>query len=212
MQIALTFDDGPHPIYTEKILNILKKYNIKATFFMIGENIIQYTDVAVRVKNEGHEIGNHTETHRNDLNEKGIMREILECSDVLLNVLDYETSIIRPPEGLLCSPMLECCSLLEYSILLWNVDTRDWALTPPYEIYQNVIENIDSGDIILMHDYISRRSPTREALELILPKLIEKGYSFVTISELIGDDSEEVKLHSRVNLQLAYDKKTWRPL
>jgi len=186
MQIALTFDDGPHPIYTEKILEILKKYNVRATFFMVGENIINYTDVALKVKEAGHEIGNHTQTHKSDLNEKMLMREITDCSETIFNKLDYETSIIRPPEGLITNSTLKCCGKLEYSIILWNVDTKDWAHTPADIIYRNVISNTDAGDIILMHDYISRKSPTPEALEMILPKLIAEGYEFVTVSELIA--------------------------
>lgn len=192
MQIALTFDDGPHPIYTEQILEILRKYNVKATFFMIGENIIQYSDVALKVKNEGHEIGNHTQTHQNNLGQKGIMREIINCSETIFNTLDCETTIIRPPEGLVANSMLECCSLLEYSIILWNIDTRDWAMTPAREIYNNVIKNVDSGDIILMHDYISRRSPTPEALDLILPKLLADGFEFVTVTELIHEQEDKI--------------------
>ncbi len=191
MQIALTFDDGPHPIYTEKILEILDKYNVKATFFMVGENILNYTDIAIKVKERGHEIGNHTQTHQSNLGEKRLMREIINCTEIIFNTLDYETSIIRPPEGLILDSTLECCSLLEYSIILWNIDTRDWAQTPAREIYKNVTENIDPGDIILMHDYISRRSPTPEALELIIPKLLSDGYNFVTVSELIGDDRSD---------------------
>lgn len=188
MQIALTFDDGPHPIYTEKILDILEKYKIKATFFMVGENILYYTAAAIAVKEHGHEIGNHTKTHKSDLSETELMREIISCSEIIFNTLDCETTIIRPPKGLILKSTLKCCSMLEYSIILWNIDTRDWAQTPANEIYKNVTENIDPGDIILMHDYISRRSPTPEALELIIPELLSRGYKFVTVSELIGEE------------------------
>lgn len=192
-EIALTFDDGPHPVYTTKILDILEKYNVKATFFMVGENILNYTETAQKVKEAGHEIGNHTETHKSDLNEKQLMREIMNCSEIIFNTLDYESSIIRPPEGLIRDSTLRCCSLLEYSIILWNIDTRDWAHTSPEKIYKNVMKNIDSGDIILMHDYINRKSPTPEALEMFLPKLIEEGYKFVTVSELIGNTDVDKK-------------------
>lgn len=187
MQIALTFDDGPHPIYTVKILDILQKYNIKATFFMVGENIKSYPDVAMQVKAAGHEIGNHTETHKSNLCEKDLLREIENCSEIIFNTLDRETNLLRPPEGLILDSTRRCCSKLEYSIILWNIDTRDWAHTSPEKIYENVVKNIDSGDIILMHDYIAKDSPTPKALEMILPKLIEMGYTFVTVSELINE-------------------------
>ncbi len=200
MQIALTFDDGPHPIYTERILKILKKYGVKATFFMIGENITNYTETALKVKNEGHEIGNHTTSHPScsRICKHTLMKEIIDCSEIILNFLDYETSIFRPPEGILPNTLLECCSTLEYSIILWNIDTRDWAHTPAKMIAENVISNASAGDIILMHDYIGKGSPTPDALEIILPKLIEKGYEFVTVSELISsdEDSEPSFIHT----------------
>lgn len=187
MQIALTFDDGPHPVYTQKILDILEKYNVKATFFMVGENIKNYPDTAKEVRSAGHEIGNHTETHKSNLCEKDLFREIENCSKIIFNTLDYETNLLRPPEGLILESTRSCCSKLEYSIILWNIDTRDWAHTSPEKIYQNVMKNIDSGDIILMHDYIAKNSPTPAALEMIIPKLLEMGYTFVTVSELIGE-------------------------
>lgn len=190
MEIALTFDDGPHPIYTDRILDILDKYDVKATFFMIGVNVCNYTDAAMRVKNSGHEIGNHTNTHKRagKLCKRELMREITDCSDILFNKLGYETKIIRPPEGSVIDPLLRCCGDLEYSVILWNIDTMDWAHHSAQNIYRDVMKNIDSGDIILMHDYIGKKSPTPEALELIIPALLEMGYKFVTVSELIGAD------------------------
>ncbi len=187
MQIALTFDDGPHPIYTPKILKILEKYNIKATFFMIGENILNYPKIARSVSDAGHEIGNHTFHHKvtSKLSESEIRDEIRACDDALFSILGKETSIIRPPAGNLIEPLLRVCGEIEYSVILWNIDTMDWTHRTPYDIYSNVMKNIDSGDIILMHDYIGKKSPTPEALEMILPKLIEMGYKFVTVSELI---------------------------
>lgn len=188
--IALTFDDGPHPVYTEKILDILKKYNIKATFFMIGENVINYTSTALRVKEEGHEIGNHTVKHLSAKKSSPVELEadMLKCSQIINDMLNYKTVIMRPPEGALVDAVLSACDRLDCSIILWNVDTRDWAHTSPKNIFKNVIENTDSGDIILMHDYISKGSPTPEALELIIPKLLDSGYVFVTVSELIRAD------------------------
>ena len=189
-QIALTFDDGPHPVYTARILDILKKYNIKATFFMIGENVINYTDIALRVKEDGHEIGNHTSKHLSarKSSQKELEKDMLECSEIINNMLDYKTSLMRPPEGFLVDSVINACNRLGCSIILWNVDTRDWAHTSSDNILKNVMQNTDSGDIILMHDYISHGSPTPEALELIIPRLLDSGYVFVTVSELIRAD------------------------
>lgn len=189
-EIALTFDDGPHPVYTDKILDILKEYGVKATFFMIGENVINYSEVALRVKNEGHEIGNHTVKHLSARKtpEEDLVTDMISCSEIIYNVLGFNPSIVRPPEGAIVPSVLEVCDKINCSVILWNVDTRDWAHTSPSRIFKNVMQNTDSGDIILMHDYISKNSPTPEALRMIIPKLLEQGYSFVTVSELIKAD------------------------
>lgn len=181
MKIALTFDDGPHPILTPKILDILKKYNIKATFFIVGENVINYPDVALRILNEGHEIGNHTNSH------DAVTRDEIEtCEKIIYELTDYRTKLFRPPQGFINSYVKTTSSSLGYDIILWDIDTRDWDHASPERIYQNVTTNIGAGSIILMHDYISYRSPTPEALERMIPTLLERGYRFVVVSELIG--------------------------
>ena len=181
MKIALTFDDGPHPILTPKILDILKKYNIKATFFVVGENVINYPEVASRILNEGHEIGNHTNSH-----DAVTRSEIETCEKIIYELTDYRTKLFRPPQGFINSYVKTTSSSLGYDIILWDIDTRDWDHASPERIYQNVTTNIGAGSIILMHDYISYRSPTPEALERTIPTLLERGYRFVVVSELIG--------------------------
>ena len=181
MKIALTFDDGPHPILTPKILDILKHYQIKATFFVVGENVGHYPDVTQRILNEGHEIGNHTHTH-----DKIDLTEIERCEKAIYELTDYQPKLFRPPEGFLNGTVKSMSATLGYNIILWNIDTRDWDHTPPETICKNVIGHISAGSIILMHDYISYNSPTPEALEQMLPQLIDAGYRFVVVSELIG--------------------------
>ena len=188
MKIALTFDDGPHPIYTPVILDILKEYEIRATFFMVGENVEHYRDVAERVLSEGHEVGNHTYSHPHLLNMTygTLLDEVLGCEDVLFTLSEYKPHLFRPPEGLVGKDVISIADKLEYSVILWNVDTRDWANTPSDKIVENVIKNTDSGDIILMHDYIGYNSPTPEALRKYIPILLKKGFKFVTVSELLN--------------------------
>lgn len=188
MKIALTFDDGPHPIYTPIILDILKEYEIHATFFMVGENVEHYRDVAERVLSEGHEIGNHTYSHPHLLNMTygTLLDEVLGCEDELFALSEYKPHLFRPPEGLVGKDVISIADKLEYSVILWNVDTRDWANTPSDKIVENVIKNTDSGDIILMHDYIGYNSPTPEALRKYIPILLKKGFKFVTVSELLN--------------------------
>lgn len=188
MKIALTFDDGPHPIYTPLILDILNEYGIKATFFMVGENVKLYPDIAMRVLNEGHEIGNHTYSHPHlvNMNYGTLLDEVLECEDEIFKLSEYKPRLFRPPGGILGENILKASEKLEYNVILWNVDTRDWANTPSDDIVENVITNTDNGDIILMHDYISYNSPTPDALQKLIPRLIEEGYKFVTVSELLN--------------------------
>ncbi len=190
MKIALTFDDGPHPTLTQEILDILDRYDVRATFFMIGENVAQYPDIAKEVIERGHEIGNHTASHSytGRMEEEELLREITDCENIFFNILGCETSLLRPPEGVVPDSLLRLCGSLEYSVILWNIDTRDWAHPSPSKISKTVVSQVRAGDIILMHDYIGKKSPTPAALEIFLPRLLEMGYSFVTVSELIGDE------------------------
>lgn len=188
MEIALTFDDGPHPYYTEQILEILEKYNIKATFFFVGQNIENYPEAAGKVYAAGHEIGNHTYTHHRvkSMGRGELLRELNRCDDAIYQIEEYRTRLFRPPEGAYDDYVEEAAKAMDYSIILWSIDTRDWEHMPPEKILTNVTKNIKSGDIILMHDYIGKRSPTPEALNLLIPALLDKGYKFVTVSALVG--------------------------
>ncbi len=187
-KIALTFDDGPHPRYTPEILEILDTYGIKATFFVVGENAEHYPDTLEEVIRRGHEVGNHTYTHPHLIceNYTGLVEEIGRCESTIYRFGECRTKYFRPPEGLVDTDVRVAASKLGYSVILWNIDTRDWAHTPPAKIAANVLSHVHSGDIILMHDYIGHNSPTPEALRLILPELLAQGYTFVRISELIG--------------------------
>lgn len=187
MQIALTFDDGPHPGRTPEILDILEKYGITATFFVIGQNVEYYPEVFERTIAEGHEIGNHTYGHRvlSRLSEKEIEGEISAFNDAIDTYYKESVSIIRPPEGSYNDSLREYADKSGTKIVLWSVDTMDWAHRTVDNIVETVLSETDGGDIILMHDYISGDSPTPEALEIIIPELLERGFEFVTVSKLL---------------------------
>ncbi len=187
MEIALSFDDGPHPYYTPIILDILKEYDIRATFFMVGENVGYYPAAAEAVVAAGHEIGNHTFTHRkfNLMNEHEMLREIAACEEAIASVSERRPHFIRPPEGNLNETMRRVIGALDYRIVLWDVDTRDWAHTPPDTICRHILDTVQAGDIILMHDFIGHDSPTPEALRQVIPALLARGYRFVTVGELV---------------------------
>lgn len=188
-KIALTFDDGPHPIYTEKILEILKKFDIKATFFIVGENAGYYKDTLIKISQSGHELGNHTFSHTiiKDKNALDIISEVEDCRNAIYEICGENTVLFRPPGGIMADINAEDAELFEnYDIIMWSIDTMDWAHHSPEQIAQYVINATKAGDIILMHDYIGQDSPTPKALEIIIPRLMEKGYEFVTVSELIS--------------------------
>jgi len=188
MKIALTFDDGPHPRYTPKILDILEEYGVKATFFVVGVNAEYYPDTMEKIIEKGHEIGNHTYSHPHVscLNSETLEREVEKCESARYGLTDYKTKLFRPPEGMIDADVRTVLRSLDYKVILWDIDTQDWANTPPDKISDYVVENVTSGDIILMHDYVAHNSPTPDALRSFLPKLLEKGYHFVVVSELIG--------------------------
>lgn len=188
MMIALTFDDGPHPKYTPMILDILKKYGIRATFFAVGENAEQYPELIKRCLREGHEIANHTYSH-SDLSHRSfdeVCGEVGKAENAIYENSESRTKLLRPPGGLYGKNVIMAAYELDYTLVLWTVDTRDWAHTPVAKIAEKVLRNTKAGDIILMHDFIGRDSPTPEALEKVIPTLLERGYRFVTVSELLG--------------------------
>jgi peptidoglycan/xylan/chitin deacetylase (PgdA/CDA1 family) len=188
MKIAITFDDGPHPSLTLQILEILEKYGVKATFFMEGVNVTNYPDTARSVIDAGHEVGNHTYSHRSvgKMDPASIARELEDCEDALEELCEYRPHLFRPPEGALPEYVEHCSDDFDYTLILWSLDTRDWENKNAEQIADAVLSKVAPGDIILMHDYIGRHSKTPEALAILLPKLIERGYQPVTVSRLLG--------------------------
>ena len=187
-KIALTFDDGPHPVYTPQILDTLKEYGVHATFFLIGENAERNPELVRRILREGHEIGNHTYLHKNlkEHTSGGIYEEIALAEEVILRIADQRTKLLRPPGGLYDKLVCETAHRLDYDIILWTVDTLDWKHPTPEEIIAKVESAVQCGDIILCHDFIGGApSPTPEAIKKIIPDLLGQGYEFVSVSELI---------------------------
>lgn len=187
--IALTFDDGPHPVHTPEILDILAEYGVKATFFVIGENASWYGELVKTEYENGHEIGNHTYSHHMNLKKlsyDGICAEIANAENEIYENIEYRTRLLRPPGGIYSDTLLRAAADNDYDIICWSVDTRDWAHTPTEEIVRNVMSSVKEGDIILFHDYVSGESPTPDALRQIIPQLLDEGYNFVTVSELIA--------------------------
>lgn len=186
-RIALTFDDGPHPTQTHRILDILERYGVHATFFMIGVNVENYPEAAREVIARGHEVGNHTYSHSHlqTMSEGALLSELGRCEDALEDLCEYRPHLFRPPEGVLNRFVEECAERGDYQLILWSLDTKDWENKSTERIVRRVLSEIQAGDIILMHDYVAK-SKTPEALEILLPKLLALGYEPVTVSSLLG--------------------------
>ena len=186
-RIALTFDDGPHPRMTREILGILKEYGITATFFVIGQNAVNYPDTMKLLVESGCEIGNHTYSHENfkNMSPCEMYEQFRKCTEILSERFSVEPTLMRPPQGVCAEGVYSAAREMDYDIILWSIDTRDWAHTSATDISQNILRNARGGDIILMHDYIAGHSGTCEALRIIIPELLGRGYEFVTASELI---------------------------
>lgn len=186
--IALTFDDGPHPKYTSQILDILKREGIKATFFVIGENIGYYDEgIITEIIDDGHELGNHTFNHEHtkEMDEENFYHDVRACHELVKNKYGYEMKIFRPPEGYVDEKVMNIANELDYSIIIWSIDTKDWEHVGSDLIVGNIEKNASDGDIILMHDYVSKPNTTIGALERVIKNLKNQGYDFVTVSELI---------------------------
>ena len=196
--IALTFDDGPHPKYTAQILKILYDNEAMATFFVIGENAERYPYLVRAEYDLGHEIGNHTYHHdrKSDQSLKTLADDIKRADDIIYEITGQKPLLFRPPEGKRDKTLDDIVKKAGKSIVLWTVDTRDWAHTDKDKIIKNITENTKNGSVILFHDYISPPSPTPEVLCEILPYLKEKGYKFVTVSELLKRKADIGELSS----------------
>lgn len=191
--IALSFDDGPDAKYTPQILDILKKYDIKATFFVIGSNAEKQSGLLIREIAEGHEIGIHTYSHKkmSVLGVDALKDEISRTAEIIKDA-GYTPSLFRAPGGEIWFDGIDLANSMGYTVALWSwrMDTRDWAGESAENISSVVLNNLRGGDIALMHDYNYATGHTTEALEIIIPRLLAKGYRFVTVSELYALSAE----------------------
>ncbi|EKN64534.1 polysaccharide deacetylase family protein [Schinkia azotoformans] len=187
--IALSFDDGPDQRFTPLILNILNKYDVKATFFLLGTRVQTYPDVAKRIYNEGHVIGNHTYWHP-QLTKTGVNNMIWEIEKnekKILSITNVKTNLFRAPYGALNEQLVKQLDVMGYRGAGWSVDSEDWKSLSSVKIKQNILNNIHPGAIILMHSaghWTQDLTGTVLALNELIPYLKEEGYTFVTIPEL----------------------------
>jgi len=184
--IAMTFDDGPSAQLTPKLLDILKERGIKATFFLVGKNVVEYPDIVRRMAEEGHEVGNHSWSHPalTKLGAEGFRKQIESTNDAIAKVTGKRPVLMRPPYGA-TSATLNKRLAEDYGlkVILWSVDPLDWKYRNSNRVYNTIVQNTQPGAIILAHDI---HATTVAAMPETLDTLLGKGYKFVTVSELIA--------------------------
>lgn len=195
--VALTFDDGPNH-NTSRVLDILEKYNVKATFFILGTNIKGNEKTLARMNELGMEIGNHTYSHKllTKLEDDEIEDEIKKVDNLIFEIVNEYPSLIRTSYGTVNKRIK---NIIDRPLIIWNIDTLDWKNHSSKKIADRVLTKVSDGDIILMHDIYRA---TSNSLEIIIPKLLEDGYQLVTVSELFyykGINLESGKVYSNAN-------------
>lgn len=192
-EIALSFDDGPHPRYTRQILDILAEYNVKATFFLLGQEVEEHPWLVERIAREGHEIGNHSYTHRNFVRltwDEIMEEEIKPTGELVENITGEYPELIRPPYGAISERQLERFSHKNYSIVNWSVDTGDYEEeNNPELIMARTHLQLHPGAILLMHDGGGDRSNTVKMLPALIEMLEKEGFELTTVGELISQHS-----------------------
>lgn len=189
-QAALTFDDGPDVTYTARILDILKREGVHATFFIVGQRAQTHPYMIRRIVQDGHVIGNHSWDHPDltKLSSDQVKSEVLRTNQILTALAGYAPDLFRPPYGKLTPDLVQMVGQMGFKVIDWSVDTRDWAGTPASTILAYVRKEITPGGIILEHCAGGRGEHldnTVEALPRIIAYLRSQGYSFVTIPQLL---------------------------
>jgi peptidoglycan/xylan/chitin deacetylase (PgdA/CDA1 family) len=181
LEVALTFDDGPHPVYTPQVLDILHRYGVTATFFPVGLYAAAHPDLIARIVDAGHGLGNHTWSHPYlpDLSRDEVLRQVEATGEVLARTAGAAPGLVRPPYGARTPDVLRWLVEPGLTAVLWDVDANDWAAPGVETIVANVTGGVTAGSIVLMHDAGGDRSQTVAALPRILETLLERGFSFV---------------------------------
>src|SRR5437667_5283446 len=184
--IAMSFDDGPSATLTPKLLDILAAHHIKATFFVIGENVAEHPEIVARAAREGHEIGNHSWSHPNlaKMSQESVRSQLQRTDDAIKSATGNRPTLLRPPYGSITNREEHWIhDQFGYRIILWDVDPYDWKRPGPAVVRNRILKETQPGSIVLSHDI---HPGTIEAMPSTLDALEAKGFKFVTVSELIG--------------------------
>lgn len=192
--VALTFDDGPWPKYTDQVLDILKQNNIKGTFFVIGNNMKHFPKIGKRIVDEGHTIANHTWHHwYHRLSPQAAAKEINSTEEIIYKTTGVRTNLFRPPGGVLGNGPAAYARSKKYSVIMWSADSIDYKRPPAVRLINNVMRNSKPGGIVLMHDGGGVRDSTVKALPEMIRKFRDQGYRFVTIPEMLEIEDKHLQ-------------------
>lgn len=183
--IALTFDDGPHPVMTEKLLDVLRQEKVPGTFFVVGKMADRYPQIIQEIAQQGNEIANHTYNHPRltKLDDAAVINELAQTRAVIRRLTGRDCTLFRPPGGDYSREMLRVTSKAGYKMVLWSILTNDFLGTSPRAMRHRILEKANDGAIVLMH---SGMPNTVEMLPGVIEQLRARGFSFVTVSTLLG--------------------------
>ncbi|NET02296.1 MAG: polysaccharide deacetylase family protein [Sphaerospermopsis sp. SIO1G1] len=189
--IALTFDDGPWPKSTAQVLDILKKNDIKGTFFVVGRNVKNYPDLTKQIVAEGHSIANHTWHHwYHHMNAQKAAYEVANTSKIILETTGVKTGLFRPPGGIMTNGVVNYARNNKYAVIMWSSDSIDYSRPSVAKLMNNIFKSARPGGIVLMHDGGGDRTRTVQALPKIIDRFRKQGYEFVTIPEMLEMQEE----------------------
>jgi peptidoglycan-N-acetylglucosamine deacetylase len=193
-KIALTFDDGPNDPYTQKVLDVLSKHNVHASFFLIGRYVQQRPDIVRLIAEQGHVVGNHTFTHPllTFESKKHVRDEIVHCREVITGAVGPHSNLFRPPWGGRRPGVFPLVRQLGLEPIMWNVMGYDWKAPSAEYIVKKVARGIRGGDVILLHDgghlvFGTDRAATVRATDVVISRYKAEGYEFVTIPEMMKE-------------------------
>jgi peptidoglycan/xylan/chitin deacetylase (PgdA/CDA1 family) len=194
--IALTFDDGPSNMNTNTILDVLEQYNARATFFVVGKLIENHEETIARAISLGCEIGTHTWGHSDFTKypKRVLIESLTKVDEAMKANFGYNMTLFRPPYASINKDVEDAAKDMGYIMVLWSGSSHDWSIKDVNKIYKNTFHCAQDGAIVLFHDIYPF---TAEAIERIVPDLIEQGYQLVTVSELIAMDEEPVVIGDR---------------
>ena len=190
-KIAITFDAAWSAVDTDEIIEILNEYNAKATIFVVGDWVDKNPDAVQKFHNAGHEIANHSDTHKlfSKVSREEVIKEIESCNKKIESITNKKVMLVRAPSGDYDNKSIEIAGTMNMKMIQWSVDSLDWKKLSVDEMYSRVVTKTENGSIVLFHNGVEN---TPKALRKILEKLKNDGYEFVTVSELIYWDNYEI--------------------